>query len=371
MDLNQKIQKITRLSEEILTLEDLKSFLEKKIPLRHYIGFELSGLAHLGTALLTSIKIKDFQECGLETNIFLADWHSWINEKLGGDLEIIRNFGVIYFKEVFNITLKSLGAQPVNFILASQMYKESDIYWETVIEIAKLTTLARAQRSIDILGRQMEKEIDLAKLIYPIMQVADIFVGGFNFVHAGIDQRKAHVIARQVALKIKKSPLYFKNQKIKPIIFHQPLLLSLAKPPVIPQNEKEFNDIKVNLKMSKSKPEGCLFVHDLPEDIERKILKAFCPPQNVFLNPILNLVELIILPLTNKIKVKTQHGFKNYANFEELKLDYAQGNIHPLDLKESVSQSLIQILKPIYEYFKKGYGLEIKKTIEELTKSKV
>lgn len=367
MNLETKIKKISRLSEEIIRPEELKIFLEKGIPLKHYIGFEISGLAHLGTALFTSIKIKDFQECGIETNIFLADWHSWINEKLGGNLEVIKTYGVNYFKEVFNITLKSLGAQPVNFILASEMYSQSEVYWQTLIEISKLTTLSRAKRSLDILGRKLGQEVDMAKLIYPLMQVADIFVGGFNFVHAGIDQRKAHVIARQVALKIKISPLRFKNKKLKPIIFHQPLLMSIGKPPIIPQNEEELDKIKTEIKMSKSKPEGCIFIHDSPQDIEKKIIKAFCPPENTFYNPILNLVELIIFPLKNQFKVKKiDSSTQIYENINQLKNDYAQGLIHPLDLKESVIDNLKEILKPIHQYFAEGYGLRLKKTIEDL-----
>jgi tyrosyl-tRNA synthetase len=367
--MEEKIEKITRFLEEVITLEDLREFLEKKMPLKHYIGFELSGLAHLGTALFTSIKIKDFQECGIETNIFLADWHSWINNKLGGNLENIKEYGVKYFKEVFSITLKSIGAKDVNFILASQMYKEKENYWETVIEIAKHTTLSRVERSIDILGKKAGESVDFAKLIYPIMQVADIFVGGFNFVHAGIDQRKAHVIARQVADKLKISPLKFKNEIIKPVIVHQPLILSISKPPIWPIDKEKFLELKIDLKMSKSKPESCIFVHDSPNEIEEKIMKAFCPPKETFYNPILNIVNYIIFPIKKSFKVKNTSGtFSIFDDFNKLKVSYEKEEIHPLDLKESVLSYLIEILEPIYKHFASGAPQRLKEIILDLSR---
>ena len=45
------------------------------------------------------LKVKDFVEAGIECSIFLADWHTWINDKLGGDRETIKRVAVGYFKE--------------------------------------------------------------------------------------------------------------------------------------------------------------------------------------------------------------------------------------------------------------------------------
>src|SRR5207302_10737939 len=88
-------------------------------------------------------------------------------------------------------------------VLASDLYEQDADYWAAVIDVSKNTTLARMQRSIDILGRQEGESIDFAKLIYPAMQAADIFAPGVHIAHAGMDQRKAHVIARDVALQLR------------------------------------------------------------------------------------------------------------------------------------------------------------------------
>ena len=75
------------------------------------------------------------------------------------------------------------------------------------------------QRSITILGRKEGESVDFAKLMYPAMQVADIFYMGVNIAHAGMDQRKAHVVARDVATKMRVSPLLdAAGEQIKPVM---------------------------------------------------------------------------------------------------------------------------------------------------------
>ncbi len=89
MDIHDKINLIKRGTEEILTEGDLLHFLETGVPLNHYIGFEISGKIHLGTGLICMAKVKDFIDAGINCSIFLADWHSWINDKLGGNMDKI------------------------------------------------------------------------------------------------------------------------------------------------------------------------------------------------------------------------------------------------------------------------------------------
>ena len=90
MDIEEKIELIKRGTEEILVEDELRLLLETGVPLNHYIGFEISGKVHIGTGLVCMGKIKDFINAGVKCSIFLADWHSYINEKLGGDKEKIK-----------------------------------------------------------------------------------------------------------------------------------------------------------------------------------------------------------------------------------------------------------------------------------------
>ena len=360
MDIEKKIELITRKpTEEILTVNNLKHLLEIGMPLQHYIGFEISGYIHLGTGLMAGAKIADFQKAGIKTRIFLADWHSWINDKLGGDLEVIQKVALSYFKEGMKQSIKVMGGDPdkVEFVLASEILEKGD-YWRTVIDISKNVTLARMMRSITIMGRQMGEAIDFAKLIYPAMQVADIFYQGVNIAHAGMDQRKAHVIAIEVAEKLKYHPLKWNEKKVKPVAVHHHLLLGLQEPPKWPiESEEEFREIKAAMKMSKSKPYSAVFIHDTPEEIKQKLRKAFCPAKEVNYNPVLDWAEHIIFreePTEFTIHRPAKFGGDvTYTTFEELKRDFAEGKLHPLDLKNAVAEYLIELLKPVREYFEK------------------
>jgi len=51
--------KLEQSAEEIIGLEELKTYLQEHKHLKHYIGFEISGLVHLGTGLMTGIVVKE------------------------------------------------------------------------------------------------------------------------------------------------------------------------------------------------------------------------------------------------------------------------------------------------------------------------
>ncbi|CAB49879.1 tyrosine--tRNA ligase [Pyrococcus abyssi] len=360
MDIEERINLVLKKpTEEVLTVENLRHLFEVGAPLQHYIGFEISGYIHLGTGLMAGAKIADFQKAGIKTRIFLADWHSWINDKLGGDLEVIQEVALKYFKVGMEKSIEVMGGDPkkVEFVLASEILENGD-YWQTVIDISKNVTLSRVMRSITIMGRQMGESIDFAKLIYPMMQVADIFYQGVTIAHAGMDQRKAHVIAIEVAQKLKYHPIVHNGEKLKPVAVHHHLLLGLQEPPVWPiTSEEQFKEIKAQMKMSKSKPYSAVFIHDSPEEIKQKLRKAFCPAREVNYNPVLDWAEHIIFreePTEFTIHRPAKFGGDvTYTTFEELKKDFAEGKLHPLDLKNAVAEYLIELLKPIREYFER------------------
>ncbi|MFH1182733.1 MAG: tyrosine--tRNA ligase [Candidatus Moraniibacteriota bacterium] len=368
----EKINLIKRNLEEIITEEDLRKLVGSGLQLKHYIGFEISGKIHLGTGLISMLKVKDFMDAGVKATIFLADWHTWINDKLGGDREKIKRVAVNYFKEGMKASIMCLGGNPekINFLLGTELYHDHDDYWATVIDVSKNTTLARMMRSITIMGREEGEGIDFAKLIYPPMQVADIFFQSVHLAHAGMDQRKAHVVARNVALKLKINPLLNKKgQKIKPVAVHHHLLLGLGKPPVWPIAKDKLRDLWTSLKMSKSVPDSCVYIHDNPEEIKRKINNAFCPEGEIKFNPVLDWVKyLIFREKENKLKIKRLAKFggnKIYQDYSSLEKDFKEKKLHPIDLKNAVSFELIKLLEPARKHFAKP---KIKKMLDELDK---
>jgi tyrosyl-tRNA synthetase len=220
------------------------------------------------------------------------------------------------------------------------------------------------------MGRKEGGAVDFAKLIYPPMQVADIFIQGINLPHAGLDQRKAQAIARDVALKLKKNPLKGKNgEVIKPVAVHHHLILGLGKPPVWPVPKENLQELWSSLKMSKSQPNTCIFIHDSEEEIRRKINNAFCPEGETEFNPILDWAKsLVFINAKSELSIERPAKFggnKTYSSFEEVVKDFMEKKLHPLDLKKGVSEKIIELLEPARKHFEKP---KVRKMLEELEK---
>jgi len=372
MNNEERIELIKRGVAEILTEEDLRELIKQKVPLKHYIGFEISGKIHLGTGLMCGKKIADFQKAGIDCSCYLATWHAWINNKLGGDLDTIRKASE-YFKEGLKISIDIMGgdSSKVKFITGDELYHNNDKFWLTVIEIAKHTTLKRALRSITIMGRKEGEDVGLAALFYAPMQVADIFIQQLNIAHAGLDQRKAQVIAREVAEKLKISPLKFNNKIYKPVAIHHPLIMGLLAPPEWPIPKEKLDEFLSEMKMSKSVPGSAVFITDTPEEIKQKLNKAFCPIGDISYNPIINWCEqLIFINEKSKLEVKRPAKFggnKSYASLEQLKKDFVSKKLHPMDLKNAVAEYLIRLLEPARKHFEKPKLKKLKEEIETLS----
>jgi tyrosyl-tRNA synthetase len=54
---------------------------------------------------------------------------------------------------------------------------------------------------------------------------------------------------------------------------------------------------------------------------------------------------------------------KNQTSYSSLEKDFAEKKLHPMDLKNAVTESLIELLKPAREHFEKP---KLKKMLEEL-----
>lgn len=313
---------------------------------------------HLGMGLICGGKIKDLVEAGFDFTIYLADWHSWINNKVGGVMENIRIVGE-YFKHCFT----AIGVDPskVKYKWASELAEDSE-YWEKVIQVGKHTTLSRVKRTLPIMGRSFSvRDVDAASLFYPCMQVADIFYLDVDVACAGMDQRKAHMLAREVSTKMGVK---------KPISLHTHLLMGLEGPSR--QLERFDEDEKLNLqittKMSKSKPSKCIFIHDSPDEIREKMRNAYCPPRMLENNPVIELVEYVVFPAKGELTIERPSkygGTVTFTRLEELKEAYSKGMVHPLDLKVNVAEALVEVLSRVREYFKRHENIleEVKKII--------
>jgi len=287
------LEKIISNTQETVTIEELKTVLEKAKP-KAYIGFEPSGSVHLGWKICSN-KIKDFIDCGFDFIILLADWHAYINDKLGGDIEKIKLCGK-YMEDCF--IAMGVDRYKVNFVYASDYISDSK-YWEFVLRTSKSTSIARVKRAMD----------------------------------------HAHMLARDVS----------KRLRIKsPVAIHTPLLTGL-------QAGGRMDPIEN--KMSKSKPDSMISIHDDSDNVNRKIKKAYCPEKQVKGNPILEICKYVIFPelrggvflIERSEKFGGNLEFNSYQDLENAFID----GLHPLDLKNATAININKILEPIHKYFEK------------------
>ena len=340
MTTEQNLEAITRNAQEIVTREELVCVLEKSGVKRVYVGIEPSGLMHVGQGVILASKIADFANAGFDCIILLADWHAYINDKLDSNMQNI-DVCADYFVDCF----KGLKVpDSVRFVKAADLVRFPE-YWQDVLKVSKASSVARIKRAMTIMGRKEdEAELDASKLIYPAMQVTDIKRLELDVAYGGMDQRHAHMLYRDLAPKLGWRMV---------AALHTPLLAGL-------QGGGRMDSI--DAKMSKSKPESCIFLHDPPATIEQKIAKAFCPPKVVEGNPVAEIPLYVLFPkgLTLKVERPAKYGGDvTFKTTEELTSAYTQGLLHPEDLKKATSKALAEMLGPVRSYLER-YGDNLK-----------
>ncbi len=319
-------------TQEIVTQEELKAVMEEKEKPTAYIGIEPSGLVHIGSIICFD-KVKDLLSCGFTVTVLLADWHAYLNDKLGGDIENIRACGE-YLKDCFFAF--GMESENLKFVYATDLLDTIE-YWEKVLRISKKSSLSRIKRTLTIMGRKEDEvDMDASMLIYPAMQVADIFQLDVDVAFGGMDQRKAHMLARDVSEKL--------GWK-KVVAMHTPLLSGLS-------GGGRMDPIEA--KMSKSNPENSIFIHDTQEDIMRKIKKAYCPQGEIEGNPVLEICRYIIFKRIENMTISRPEKFGGnieIRSYDELEDIFGSKNLHPQDLKNACADHLNEVLEPVREYF--------------------
>jgi len=307
---------VIRNTVEVVTPDELYSLLlqPKKTV---YAGYEPSGEIHLGH-LVTINKLVDLQNAGFDVIVLLADLHAFLNRK--GTMEKVGELAV-YNQRCF----EGLGLKNVKYVLGSDLQLSRE-YELLVLQLSQQITLARATRSMDEVGRQMDHPT-VSQMVYPIMQMADIAMLGVDAAVGGIDQRKIHMLARD----------HLVNFGYKaPVCIHTPILNGLD-----------------GKKMSSSQG-NYISVADSEEEIRKKCQKAFCPPE-IPENPILQIFQYHIFPRLPEITIKRPAKFggdRTFASYAELEAAYGTGEIHPLDLKKACGDGLVEILAPVREYIR-------------------
>ncbi|MFB6110058.1 MAG: tyrosine--tRNA ligase [Halodesulfurarchaeum sp.] len=310
---------LTRNVSEVVTADELRGLAADPEGKRAYVGYEPSGVLHLGH-LLTANKLIDLQEAGLEVVVLLADVHAYLNGK--GSFEEIRATA-----EQMKAQFVAYGLDPerTEFRYGSEFQLEED-YVLDLHALGVETSLNRAQRAMaEIKGGET---VTVSHVVYPLMQTLDIEYLDLDLAVGGMDQRKVHMLAREGLRSL--------EYEARPAI-HTPIL----------------GDLRTGEgKMSSS--EGLtISMEDSTADIEEKVNAAFCPrtrdPEGETVNPVLQLFQYHVFPRFDTVEVERPEqygGDLTYDRHEDLAADLESGELHPEDAKAALAAHLEELIAP-------------------------
>ncbi|MFQ3275526.1 MAG: tyrosyl-tRNA synthetase [Candidatus Nanohaloarchaea archaeon] len=320
MNKEERKELVLRNTTEIIQEEELDEILEEKESPVTYIGYETSGPLHLGH-WLSIRKALDMQKAGFDVKILFADLHTYLNKK--GEEEWIQAM-----TEYWQATFEACGLD-ADFIRGREFQEGTD-YFHDVLELSLNTTINRGTRSMQEVARGERDSQSISQIVYPLMQALDIEYLDVDVAIGGIEQRKIHMLAREVLPKIGYE---------KPACLHHPLVVSLT-----------GGD-----KMSSSKPETMFPLHASEETIRDRIKDAYCPQGEVEENPVIQVARFHIFGDDEELEIERPEeygGDLTYTDLEDLKADFKSEDLHPQDLKNAVAQHIADKLEPVRERFK-------------------
>ena len=320
MNIEEKIQLIEEGTLEVIDTEELKEVLNKEQPIA-YTGYEPSGKIHLGHAV-TVQKLKQLQKLGFKIKILLADYHAFLNGK--GTIEEIAETAE-YNKKCF----QALGLDETTEYVYGSSFQLDPEYTDKVYQLATMTTLKRARRSMDQVSRADDNP-KVASVIYPIMQTVDMAALKVDIALGGMEQRKIQMLARENLEKIGENV---------PVCIHTPLL----------------HGLDGDAKMSSSKG-NYIAVDDSVKEITKKINKSYCPQGEIEGNPMIEIAETFVFPNQEKLLIKRPEKFGGDIELthDELIKDFSEGNLHPMDLKNGIKDFLIGFFAPVREFMEEN-----------------
>lgn len=205
----------------------------------------------------------------------------------------------------------------------------------------------------------------LSYLMYAAMQCADIYFLNADICQLGMDQRKVNMLARELSDIVFSDKPSFITSRCKPVIVSHHMLMGLQ------QSLTEDGSVDKEVqKMSKSVPDSAIFMDDSVQDVNRKIKRGFCRPGDVDVNPILEYLRYIVLPINGSVVIQKPEKFggdryeftlDSYDKLVELVKDET---IHPSELKSVVRDAINDMLVPLRTHFETD--VEAKKLVKTI-----
>lgn len=158
-------------------------------------------------------------------------------------------------------TYVAAGIDPAKNIIfvQSQVPAHTELAW-ILNTIAKIPELERMTQFKDK-AEAHRQQVNMGLFDYPVLMAADILLYHTNIVPVGEDQKQHVELSRVLARR-------FNHQFGKTFTMPSPLILKLE------EGARIMSLAAPDKKMSKSIPQGCLFLDDAPGAIQDKIKKA-------------------------------------------------------------------------------------------------
>ncbi len=322
---------ITRNTSEVVTEEEVEALAADPDGKRVYVGYEPSGVLHIGH-MLTANKLIDLQDAGFEVVVLLADVHAYLNDK--GTFAEIRETAE-RMKQQF--VAYGLDEDSTEFVYGSSFQLDDDYVLDThQLEVS--TTLNRAQRAMaELQGGDTAK---VSHVVYPLMQALDIVYLDLDLAVGGLDQRKVHMLHREQIPAIESGESDH-DYEARPCL-HTPILA----------------DLTTGVGKMSSSGGVTISMEDSAEDIEEKVTSAFCPPTrdpdpdddgNGRENPVLEIFQYHVFPRFERVVVERPEqygGDLEYESYEALASDLESGELHPADAKGALADYLDELVAP-------------------------
>ncbi len=217
---------------------------------RIFSGIQPTGSIHIGNylgAIKNWVELQSQYDC-----IFcVVDLHALTNpESVQGMQKNILDLATTYLAA-------GLDPKKCTLFVQSHVPEHTELTWllNTITPVSELERMTQFKEK----AAQFKQNINMGLFGYPVLMASDILLYNTNAVPVGEDQKQHIELTRIVARK-------FNNQFGKTFIIPEALvygagarIMSLADP---------------SEKMSKSVPQGCLFMTDSPDEIKNKIKRA-------------------------------------------------------------------------------------------------
>lgn len=291
-------------------------------------GIQPSGRLHLGNYLGALKNFVALQNSGkYQCFFFIADLHSLTEEYTPKEKA----------KQIADLAADYLAAgldpKKSTIFLQSSVPAHSELAWI----LNTITPMGELRRMTQFKDKGGEAETANAGLFdYPVLMASDILLYDAKVVPVGDDQLQHLELTRTLARK-------FNSKFGKVFIEPQPLLTDLPRVMSLDDPTK---------KMSKSRPAGCVFMDDSPEEIKDKVKRAQTDSESVIRydaerKPAVSNLMRLYGALSGELMPDLENKFQK-MNYSEFKLGLANliaEHLEPFRLKKAALKKRPGIVK--------------------------